>query len=72
MNLQAGLPEKLLSTRTVVFYDYILTEKETMDMQQSFQRSGVDAVAYFELDMLMAGKDVTRAFGDYLNQKRGH
>jgi hypothetical protein len=69
MNLQAGLPDKLLSTRTVVFYDYILTEKETLDMQQSFQRSGVDAVAYFELDMLMAGKDITRAFGDYLTKR---
>jgi len=38
-------------------------------MQQSFQRTGVDAVAYFELDMLMAGKDVTKAFGDYLNKR---
>jgi hypothetical protein len=69
MNLQGGLPDKLLSTRTVVFYDYILTEKEILDMQQSFQKSGVDAIAYFELDMLMAGKDVTRAFGDYLTKR---
>jgi hypothetical protein len=69
MNLQGGLPDKLLSTRTVVFYDYTLTEKEIVDMQQSLQRTGVDAVAYFELDMLMAGKDVTRAFGDYLNKR---
>ena len=69
LNLQGGLPDKLLSTRTVVFYDYTLTEKEIQEMQQSLQRTGVDAVAYFELDMLMAGKDVTRAFGDYLNKR---
>jgi hypothetical protein len=69
MNLQGGLPDKLLSTRTVVFYDFTLTDKETLDMQQSLQRTGVDAVAYFELDMLMAGKDVTRAFSDYLNKR---
>jgi len=69
MNLQGGLPDKLLSTRSVVFYDYTLKEKEIKDMQQSFQRTGVDAVAYFELDMLMAGKDVTKAFGDYLNKR---
>lgn len=69
LNLQGGLPEKLLSTRTVVFYDYTLTEKEIKDMQQSFQRTGIDAVAYFELDMVMAGKDVTKAFGEYLTKR---
>ena len=69
LNLQGGLPDKLLSTRTVVFYDYTLTEKEIKDMQQSFQGSGVDAVAYFELDMLTAGKDVTKAFAEYLNKR---
>ena len=38
-------------------------------MQQSFQKTGVDAVAYFELDMLTAGKDVTKAFADYLDKR---
>jgi len=69
LNLQGGLPEKLLSTRTVVFYDYTLTEKEIKDVQHSFQTSGVDAVAYFELDMLTAGRDVTKAFAEYLNRR---
>ena len=65
LDLNGGLPEKLLSTRSVVFYDYTLTEKELVDVQQTFQRTGIDAVAYFELDMLMAGRDVTKTFGDY-------
>lgn len=66
LNLKGGPPEKLLSTRSVVFYDYRLTAKELEDTQQYFQRSGIDAEAYFEMDMVMAGKDITRAFGDYL------
>lgn len=66
LNLKAGMPDKLLSTRSVVFYDYSMTEKELADVQEYFQRTGVDPVAYFELDRLMAGKDVTRAFGQYL------
>ena len=69
LNLQGGLPDKLLSTRTVVFYDYTLTEKEIKDVQQSFQTTGVDAVAYFELDMITAGKDVTKAFAAYLDKR---
>jgi hypothetical protein len=66
LNLSGGLPEKLLGTRSVVFYDYKLSSKEMSEAQQYFQRTGVDAVAYFELDMLMASKDVTRTFSDYL------
>lgn len=69
MNLKGGLPDKMLSGRTVIFYDYRLTEKELSDAQQSFQRTGIDAVAFFELDKLTAGKDVTKAFGDYLNKR---
>lgn len=66
LDLTGGLPEKLLTTRSAVFYDYALSPKELKDMQEYFQRTGIDAVVYFELDMLVAGKDVTRAFADYL------
>ncbi|SKC71668.1 hypothetical protein [Ohtaekwangia koreensis] len=69
LNLAGGLPEKLLSTRTTVFYDYTLTEKELKDTQEYFQRSGIDAVAYYEMDILMTGKDITRAFGDFLTKR---
>ncbi len=66
LDLKGGLPEKLLSTRTAIFYDYRLTEKELSGTQEYFQRTGIDGVVYFELDMVMSGKDVTRAFAEYL------
>ena len=66
LNLKGSLPEKLLSTRTAVFYNYTLSDKEMDDIQKSFQRTGIDAVVYFELDKLMAGLDITKAFGRYL------
>lgn len=69
LNLTGGLPEKLLGTRSAVFYSYSLSEKDLADVQQSFKQTGIDAVAYFELDMLMAGKDITRAFADYLTKR---
>src|SRR5689334_2272821 len=69
LNLSGALPEKLLSTRTVVFYDYRLTEKELKDTQEYFQRTGIDAIVYYELDILMAGKDITRAYADMLNKR---
>lgn len=69
LDLTGGLPDKLLSTRSAVFYDYRLSGKELHELQDYFQRSGIDAVVYFELDMLVAGRDVTRAFADYLTRR---
>lgn len=69
LNLQGGLPEKLLSTRTAGFFDYTLTTKELEQVQLSFQRTGIDAIIYFDLDKLFASKDVTKAFGDYLSKR---
>ncbi|HOX82122.1 MAG TPA: hypothetical protein PLJ60_00465 [Chryseolinea sp.] len=69
LNLKGGLPEKLLSTRSVVFYSYTMTAKEIKDVQESFQRTGIDAIVYFELDKLIASRDVTRTFSNYLESR---
>lgn len=69
--LRAGgsLPEKLLSSRSIVLYPYSMTEKELTEIQTSFQRTGIDAVAYFEVDRLTAGKDMSRALTFYFNKR---
>jgi hypothetical protein len=46
-----------------------MTQKDLDDIQLSFQRTGVDAVFYFDIDELLAGKDVIAAFADYLNKR---
>jgi hypothetical protein len=63
------LPEKLLATRTAVFYTHTFSPKELGLMQESFQRSGIDAVVYFETDYLFASKDASNALSAYLNQR---
>jgi hypothetical protein len=69
--LKAGqtLPEKLLSTRSVVFYPYNMTMKELEQIQQYFQRTGIDAVLYIESDFLAAGRDASVALAEYLNAR---
>jgi hypothetical protein len=63
------LPEKLLTTRTAVFYPYTMTQKELELLQSYFQRSGIDAVVYFENDLLIASRDVSVATAQYLNSR---
>lgn len=65
----AGLPEKLLSTRSVVFYPYNMNMKELELIQKNFQRTGIDAVAYLENDLLAAGRDASVSLAEYLNAR---
>lgn len=69
LNLNGGVPEKLFSTRTAVFHHYTFTEKELNTVQEYFQRSGIDAVVYYPLDMPMASRDIAKAFSDYLTKR---
>lgn len=69
LNTNGPLPENLLSTRTAVFYDYRLTDESLERIQQHFQQSGVDAVAYFQSDLLTAGRDISVAVAIYLNSR---
>jgi hypothetical protein len=59
-----SVPATLLSSRTVVLYKYVFADKELEKVQASFQRAGIDAVAYFPIDMVLGGKDVSTAFAD--------
>ena len=69
--LTAGsvLPERLLSTRSVVFFPHTMTMKELELIQQYFQRTGIDAVLYIESDYLAAGRDPSVALAEYLNSR---
>ena len=63
------LPEKLLSTRSVVFYPHGMSMKELETCQEFFQRTGIDAVVYLESDFLAAGRDPSVALAEYLNAR---
>ena len=63
------LPEKLLSTRSVVFYPWAMPMKELEMVQQYFHRTGIDAVLYLERDFLAAGRDPSVALAEYLNAR---
>ena len=64
-----GLPESLLSTRSVVFFSANMTTKELESIQKSFQRTGIDAVSYFDIDYVSAGRDVSVGLAEHLNQR---
>jgi hypothetical protein len=63
------LPEKLLSSRSVVFYPYTMSMKELETIQKGFQRTGIDAVAYYESDLVSTGRDASVALAAQLNKR---
>jgi hypothetical protein len=57
-----SVPADLLSSRTLVLYSPVYSDQELQKIQETFQRAGIDAVSYFPIDMVVAGKDVSTAF----------
>ena len=70
LSLTETPPENLLSKRTVVLYDYTFKGEELAEIQRSFQRIGIDAIAYFQIDVVLAGKDITSAFAEYFDSRQ--
>jgi hypothetical protein len=60
------VPAGLLATRAVVLYEEGISQKDLQETQKAFQQTGIDAVAYFVTDYLLAGADPQKAFTDYL------
>jgi hypothetical protein len=69
LNLSGSLPEKLLQERTAVFFSPAITSKELQSIHEYCQRSGIDAMAYYDLDMLWANNDVTKMVADYFTKR---
>jgi hypothetical protein len=58
------VPPDLLSSKSVVLYSPALQQKDLETLQKSFQQTGIDAVEYFENDVMLAGNDVVNAFAN--------
>jgi hypothetical protein len=63
------MPERMLSGRSLLFYDNALNQKELVRIQESFATVGIDAVLAIEIDKLLGGHDVKRALFEAI-QKR--
>jgi len=63
------IPGDLLATKAIALYDPALSTKELNQIQSNFERTGVDAVLYYPMDLPMCSRDVQKAFTDYLKKR---
>lgn len=63
------LPSELLSSKTVVAHSYTFSDGQLESVQEYFQRAGIDAVSYYPIDVVMAGRDVATVFSDQFNRR---
>jgi len=66
LSFTEAAPEGLLAMRAVVLYEDGIMQKDLEETQMAFQQTGIDAVAYFVSDYLLAGADPQKAFTNYL------
>lgn len=65
-----AVPDKLLAAKAVVLHAPAYSQKELNQMQQAFQQIGIDAVAYYPADWVLANGDIASALAAEWN-KRG-
>ena len=63
------IPEDLLATKTIALYDPVFSAEELAQIQTGFERTGIDVVVYYPLDIPMCSPDVQKAFADYLMRR---
>ena len=68
--LKSGLlPEEIMIKRSAVLYSTAITEQEISTIHETFVRTGIDAVAYFEAGRVLAGGDAEKAYSKYFNKR---
>lgn len=65
----SSVPEDLLAKRSCVFYSTTITDKQLETIQKSFQKTGIDAVAYFKTDFVFSGVDVAQKVSEFLSKR---
>ena len=64
IKITESVPSDLLSVKSAVLYAPTFQKKELETLQKFFQQTGIDAVEYYESDLILAGKDVNVAFAN--------
>jgi hypothetical protein len=64
-----AVPDKLLSAKAVVLYASAYGQKERSQVQQAFQQIGIDAVAYYPSDWVLANTDITGTLAAEWNER---
>lgn len=69
LTLSGGMPEDILSKRSVVLHSYTITPKEINITHENLVKTGIDAIGYFKIDGVLAGKDVAKSFSKYFTKR---
>lgn len=64
-----ALPEAVMNKRSVVLYSPNITSKEITTIHENLVRTGIDAVAYFETEKVLAGGDAEKAYSKYFTKR---
>ncbi len=70
LNFGSDLPKDLLAARSVIFFQTSYTSAELETIQKYFQQTGIDVVAYLDIQQVLSGIDPSRVFANYFNTRK--
>lgn len=59
----------VLSKRSVVLHSYSFTSNQLLSIHENLVRTGIDAIAYFKIDGVLAGPDIIQSYADYFTKR---
>jgi hypothetical protein len=65
----SAIPEEVMSKRSIVLHTSTISPKEITVIHEGLIRAGIDAVAYFESERILAGGDAEKAHHKYLTRR---
>jgi hypothetical protein len=60
-----AISEDVLSKRSIVLYSLSFTSNQLLSIHENLVRAGIDAVAYFKVESVLAGPDIIQTYADY-------
>lgn len=64
-----SISEEVLSKRSVVLHSYTFTPDQVRSIHENLVRTGIDAIAYFKIDGVLAGGDVIQSYAEYFTKR---
>lgn len=66
LSFEERVPEDLLAKKAVLLFDPTTKGEQLDQIQESFQRTGIDVVLHFPIDIPKSNEDVNKVFVNYL------
>ena len=66
LTLEEKVPTDLLARKSLLLFDETVTPADLRQVQRGFQKTGIDAVIHYPLQLALSAEEITKQFTEYM------